>query len=189
MTGTRIIRDLLRETEELDRGWQRNAAGRDNPDYTPWMPFPVYDFIALVAEALPALPDSAGDNFLEIGCGPGTRMRLASAIYGLNAHGIDRVPEYVDEARKLGLSAEVADALTWDGYRKADVIWFNRPIRDQELERQLEIRVWEEMAPGAVVICANLEFPPPLSWWPVLDDREVRRWIAQKPGGTWEQDG
>lgn len=180
MTDTAaFLRELLRETQELDQQWKGvMTAGRDNPKCTPWMPFPLFDFIALVAEAL---PDSPGSRFLEIGSGLGTRMRIASALYGLDAHGIDRVPEYVNQAWKLGLSAEVTDALAYDGYGKADIIWFNRVFNDPALQQELELKVWQEMAPGAVVICANVEFPPPLTWWPILDDREVRRWISQKP--------
>jgi hypothetical protein len=113
-------------------------------------------------------------------CGIGTRMLIAREVFGLDVHGIDRVEEYVTQAWKLGCAAEVADALGWDGYGKYPLIWFNRPFSDPARERQLEAQVWNDMARGAVVIAANLESPPPLDWWPVLDDHEVRRWIAQK---------
>jgi trans-aconitate methyltransferase len=171
-------RAALRDAALFDTQWMASAAGHDDVKRTPWMPFPLHDFIALVAEAL---PESTGDTFLEVGCGPGTRMRLARDIFGLEVTGIDRVPEYVDAALQQGLDAEVADALGWDGYGKFDIVWFNRPFRDPALQRQLEAQVWNDVRPGAVVICANLESPPPRTWWPVLDDREVRRWIAQKP--------
>ncbi len=169
---------VLAELARLDREWMIVPAGHDDVRSVPWMPFPMHDFIALVAEAL---PEAGGDRFLEIGCGIGTRMKAASVIFGLDVHGVERVPEYAAEAVKLGMDAEVTDALTYDGYGKYDIIWFNRPFRDPELQRQLEARVWDQVASGAVVICANLEAPPPANWWPVLNDSEVRRWIAQKP--------
>lgn len=132
-----------------------------------------------------------GGNVVMTGnCGIGTRMLVARELYGLEVHGIDRVPEYVAQARELlptgvpGVTAEVAevaDALGWDGYGKYDLVWFNRVFSDRDLQRRLEYQVWTAMRPGAVVIAANLESPPPANWWPVLDDREVRRWIAQKP--------
>lgn len=172
------IRIALREAARLDREWMQSSAGRDDSRSTPWMPFPMFDFLALVAEAL---PESSGGTFLEVGCGCGTRMLLAREVFGLDVFGIDRVPEYVNEAWKLGLRAEVANALGWDSYGKFGLVWFNRPFRDPLLQRQLEQQVWADMAPGAVVIAANLEAPPPADWWPVLDDREVRRWIAQRP--------
>lgn len=178
------LRALITDVQLLDRLWMRKAAGHDDPRSTPWMPFPLFDFIALVAEAL---PETAGDAFLEIGCGPGTRMLVAHELYGLDCHGIDRVPAYAEQAGKLlpagmpGVTAEVADALGWDGYGKPDLIWFNRPFADPALQRRLEAQVWEDVKPGAVVIWANLEAPPPGSWWPVLVETGVPRGIAQKP--------
>jgi SAM-dependent methyltransferase len=168
----------LRQAELLDRQWLAGSAGHDDVRSTPWMPFPLWDFIALVAEAL---PESSGTSFLEVGSGVGTRMLIAQEVFGLDVHGIDRVPEYVNEAWKLGLSAEVADALDYGGYGKFDLLWFNRPLRDRALQRELEAKVWQDVRPGGVVICANLEAPPPEHWWPVLDDGEVRRWIKQRP--------
>lgn len=172
------LRVALREAARLDREWMRSPAGRDDARSTPWMPFPVYDFLALVAEAL---PESTGDRFLEVGCGIGTRMMLARDVFGLDVRGFDRVPEYVAQAQQLGCPAEVADALGYEGYGKADILWFNRPFSDKDTQRRLERQVWADMASGAVVICANLQLPPPVDWWPVLDDHEVRRWIVQKP--------
>jgi trans-aconitate methyltransferase len=171
------IRIALREAARLDLEWRKADAGRDDPRCLPWMPFPAWDFIALVAEAL---PESSGTQFLDIGCGVGARMLVARELFELDVHGIDRVPEYVNEAWKHGLSAEVADALGWNGYGKYDLLFLNRPFKDPVLQRQLEAQVWDDMAPGAVIIGANLEAPPPQDWWLVLDDSEVRRWIMQK---------
>lgn len=175
------IRAAIAMAERMDREWQRNPAGRDDVRATPWMPFPLFDFIALVAEAM---PETAGDSFLEVGCGIGTRMMIASRLYGLDAHGIDRVPEYVAAATELGCSAEVADALGWEGYGKYDLLWFNRPFRDRGTQRALEAQVWNDMRPGAVVIWANLEMPPPASWWPVLTETSLPRGIVQKPSAS-----
>lgn len=131
-----------------------------------------------------------GGNVVMTGnCGIGTRMLIAHELYGLDCHGIDRVPEYVAAAQGMlpedatGVTAEVADALGWDGYGKYDIVWFNRVFSDRELQRKLEYQVWTGMRPGAVVIAANLENPPPANWWPVLieADPSVRRWINQKP--------
>lgn len=180
------LRELITDVMRLDREWMSRPDGRDNAQCTPWMPFPLFDFIALVAEAL---PETTGSAFLEVGCGIGTRMLVAHELYGLDCHGIDRVPEYVAQVSKRlpgapggpAVTAEVADALSWEGYGDYDLVWFNRPFNDAALQRQLEARVWEAMRPGAVVIAANLLSPPPGGWWPVLDDPEVRRWIRQKP--------
>lgn len=181
----RRLRGLIADVTRLDREWQRKPAGHDEPERsTPWMPFPLFDFIALVAEAL---PETEGGSLLEVGCGIGTRMLVAHELFGLEAHGIDRVPEYVAQASQMlpegmtGVTAEVADALGWDGYGKYDLLWFNRPFRDRATQRQLEAQVWQDMRPGAVVIWANLEMPPPANWWPVLVEASVPRGIVQKP--------
>lgn len=176
-----MIRAAISTAITLDSEWRKSPAGRDNPVlYTPYMPFSWPDFIALVAEALPETP---GDRFLEIGCGCGSKMLLADAVFGLNTQGIERVPEYVKAAREHGLIVTEADALAWDGYGDFDLVYFNRAFADQRMQQQLEEHVWESMKPGAVVIAVNLLSPPPSSWYLVLDDREVRRWICQKPGG------
>lgn len=172
------LRGVLRNVAALDTDWMSSQAGRDDRHCAPWMPFPVFDFIALTAEAL---PESPGDRFLEIGCGIGTRMLLAQEIYGLDVSGVERVPEYAEQARALGLTVSVEDALAHKGYGGHDILWFNRPFRDQMLQRALEQRVWEQMAPGAVAMCANLESPPPSGWPLILDDWEIRRGIWRKP--------
>lgn len=175
----RKLGGILQEVQLLDSAWMRDPVGHDDEQhFTPWMPFPLFDFIALVAEALPELQ---GPQFLEIGCGIGTRMKVAKEFFGLHVQGFDRVPAYVEQAVKLALDTEEADALEYDGYGKFDLIWFNRPFNDQKLQVQLEEKVWADMRPGAVVIAANLLNQPPSNWWLVLDDWEVRRGIWQKP--------
>lgn len=176
-----LARTALTTAAALDAEWRaRTDAGRDDlARFTPFMPFPRPDFIALVAEAL---PEVTGDQFLSVGSGPGSELLLAEAVFGLNVQGIERVPEYVAAARQRGLVVTEADALGWDGYGQFDLVFFNRVFSDQALEEQLEKHVWDSMKSGAVVIAANLVNEPPLSWYPVLDDREVRRWISQKPG-------
>jgi len=174
----RKLARTLREIALLDHAWRADPAGHDDIKSTPWMPFEIHAFIALVAEALPELQ---GGKFLEVGCGIGTRMKVARDFFGLDVHGFDRVPEYVQQAKNLDLDAWEADALEYEGYGDYNVLWFNRPFRDQALQAQLEERVWGRMRSGAVVICANLNEKPPPEWFIVLDDWEVRRGIWQKP--------
>jgi hypothetical protein len=119
-------------------------------------------------------------RFLDIGSGPGSKMLIAQELFCLDACGFDRVPEYVAAAAELGLNVTEADALEWGGYGDADLIWFHRPLRDPVRQFTLEQQVWKDMAPGAVVICANLEAPP-AGFVTVLDDLEARRGILMKP--------
>lgn len=181
------IAGSMRLAGQLARDWQRRIP-EDDRRYAPWMPFPLPAFIALLAEAL---PEADGDYFLEAGCGPGPGMLLARDIFGLDAHGFDRVREYVIAARTLGLNADVADAAEYAGYGKARLIWFNRVARDPVLQARIEAKVWRDAAPGAVVMCAHLESPPPETGWAViLDDwGDLRRGIWRKlphiPSAGW----
>jgi SAM-dependent methyltransferase len=175
---TQQVRALIAAVTALEAEWRDRDGGRDDLEtYLPWMPFPWPDFIALLAEAL---PEVTGDLFLDVGAGVGSKMMLAEEIFGLTVHGVERVPEYAAAARQRGLAVDEADALGWDSYSDYDVIFFNRPFHDQDQQKKLEQQVFEDMKPGAVVIAVNL-ITPPLSWYLILDDREVRRWILQKP--------
>jgi SAM-dependent methyltransferase len=173
------LQDTIRTAARLEDAWRQKIAlpEADRARYLPFMPFQLPAFDALLYEAMTEAP---GDRFLDIGCGPGSKLLIAQEHYGLDAYGIDRVPEYVAAAREAGLKADVADALDWTGYGDFDLIWFYRPMADPALQAQLEWHVWNSMAPGAIVACANLESPPPF-FLPVLDDWELKRGIWMKP--------
>ncbi len=170
------IRELLAEVRQVDRAWQKkiSVAG----EFTPWMPSDVAQFLVLLIEAIAEAP---GKGFLEVGCGPGTKMLLARELFGLDVTGFDRVPEYVDAARERGLNAAECDAFDFAAYGKFDIVFFNRPFRDQQMQRDLERLVYGKIRRGAVVICMNLENPPPPDKWLVVtDDWEGRRGVWLK---------
>ena len=171
------IRSTVNTVVQLEHEWVRKDIGHGDAKCTPWIPFPWYDFTALVAEAVTEVD---GDRFLEIGAGVGTKMMLARDIFGFEVRGIECVPEYAARAREAGLDVVTADALHWDGYAGYDLVWFNRPYADADMQAKLEAKIWHDVSPGTVVIAANLEAPPPPHFYPVLDDGEVRRWIVQK---------
>lgn len=172
----------------LDVQWQRKVPETDRR-YTPFMPFSKPALVALIAEALPAVTPVNGDiRFLAIGCGPGSDLIIARDIFGMDALGFDRVPEYVAATRSLGLKADDADAEHYRGYRWPQLTWFNRVARDPEIQERIEARVWHDTAPGTVVIGANLEAPPPgQAFRVVLDDWEIRRgiWLKAGPAAGW----
>lgn len=176
------IARTIKISRNLDRDWQKRSANPDPARYTPWMPFDLASFITMLAEALPEAPDGLpGEEFLDIGCGPGSKMLIARDVFGLDAHGIEIDAEMAAAARTLGLDVATADALEFPSYGDYGIVWFNRPFRDPGLQAKLEARVWADMAPGAVVICANLEDRPPSSWFIVDDDWEARRGVWFKP--------
>jgi SAM-dependent methyltransferase len=174
------LADVKHHVEQLEREWMQKVP--EDPGtrltYAPWMPFNIPAFENLLFDAFCEAP---GNRFLEIGCGIGTKMLLAREFYGLDVFGIERVPEYVAQAVKLDLDVAEADAAGWYNYGAFDLIWFNRVFRDPVTEAALELQVWEDMAPGAVVMCANLNAPPPPGWLIVLDDLELHRGAWQKP--------
>lgn len=188
MSRAATIAATLLRAAQLDRDWQRRVP-EDDRRYTPWMPFPASAFTAMLAEAVQSLaeygvPGDPGDiRFTEIGCGPGPNMLRARDVFGLSVLGFDRNLEYVSAACSLGLDADVADALTYGRYNWAHVTWFNRVARDAEIQAGIEAAVWRGVQPGSVVMCANLEGRPPASWFPVLDDWDMRRGIWRKPDG------
>ncbi len=171
------LREMIRQATQLERDWLGRVAETDRR-YTPWMPFSLPQYVALLAEALPEAP---GDRFLEIGSGPGSKMLIARELFGLEVHGIEFNPEYAREAVSLGLHVMTGDAADFGDYHRYDLIWFHRPFRDPDSQAALEKRVWDDMAPGAVVITANLEGPPPPDRFHIiLDDQEIRRGIYMK---------
>lgn len=153
---------------------------------TPWMPFQPFRFIAMAAEALTevSFPPSPAERprFFEIGAGPGTKMLLMQELLGFDVHGIEYYDEYAVTGRALGLDVVTADAGIWAGYGGFELTWFNRCFRDPHAEGLLEKRVWDLSSPGTVIMCANLEDRPPMSWYPVLDEwDDSRAGIWQKP--------
>lgn len=179
------VASVMRRAAQLDRDWQRKGPVTD-PRFTPWMPFNLGEFTGLLAEAVAGYEpgDDEDISFLDVGCGPGSKMLVARDIFGLDALGFDIQREYVAAACSLGLNAHQGDARIWPGYGRAQITWFNRVARDPGIQARIESKVWEDTAPGAVVMCANLENRPPQAWFPVVDDWEARRGAWMKPGGT-----
>jgi SAM-dependent methyltransferase len=188
VTGTDRFRQVSQAIEQAQR--LESAASHDMSQRmtdpaarnTPWMPFNLFDFAALLFEAIPLIPDEG--RFLDVGAGPGSKMLIARDVLGLEAHGIEILDPLAALARDAGLSVQTADADDWAGYEKFDCVWLNRPLRDREAERFLEERVWREMAPGAVLICANTETRPHGiivndSW----DDLRRGAWVKPYPDG------
>lgn len=172
------VRELLTEVRQIERQWQKQADIGDTQMFTGWMPSDVAQFLVLLIEAIAEAP---GNRFLEIGCGPGTKMMLARDLFGLDVTGFDRVPEYVAAAKEHHLNVSECDALNFHAYGTFDIVFFNRPFRDRARQAELERLVYTRIRRGAVVICMNLERqPPPDKYLVVTDDWESRRGVWLK---------
>jgi trans-aconitate methyltransferase len=148
------------------------------------MPFSTPAFISMLAEALAeadVTPRTRRDLvFLDVGCGPGSKMLVARDLFGLDVSGFDRREEYVQAACSLGLDAVTADAETFGHYGTADIVWANRVARDAQIQARIDQKILRETKPGAIVMMSHMEVVPP-GWYPILEDAEARRGIWQKP--------
>jgi SAM-dependent methyltransferase len=112
-------------------------------------------------------------RFLDVGCGPGTKVRLAQALFGLNAYGIDIVSRFIAEAQAHGAACLLKDAFEFPakgepmttsawGYSDFQIVYVNRPSANQD---ELEHLVMERMASDSVLIAVNWRNDPGKKGW------------------------
>lgn len=181
----RAAQATIRVVQEDEQRWFRQ--GDPKSPFNPWMPFQPAEFLSIVFECVPELQ---GREFLDVGCGPGTKMRLAQAFFGLAPCGIEIDPDMATAAAVVG-GVRTGDALNApEGiYGNFDLIWLYRPFRDPELEEKLEARIMDEMKPGAILAGGAWETcPADHRWLTVVDDWELRRgaWMKPRPVVTLE---
>lgn len=169
---------VIRNVQETEHRWLKQ--GDPMSPTLPWTPFQPADFLSIVFECAPELK---GRDFLDVGCGPGTKMLMARHFYGLEAHGIETDDAMGTEARSHGLVLRLDAADTLPGFYGAyDLIWLCRWFRDPVPERRMEAWVMDEMKPGAILAGSGWEIcPADHRWIPVVDDWELRRGAWMKP--------
>jgi hypothetical protein len=174
---------LAEEVMDYEYDFRRHGTRKADDPRLPWMPFQPASFIGYIWESMPLIK---GSFFLEVGCGPGTKMRIADEMFGLDPHGIEYDKAMAQVAGAYGQVIE-GDALSdeWVGewYRQADIVWLYRPFRDPDLERQLEDRVIGAMKPGAILAGGAWETEvPDLGWNIVVDE-----WDFPMRHGAWQK--
>ena len=163
---------VISAVQETEHAWLRK--GDASSPYLSWMPFQAGEFMSILFECVPQL---YGREFLDVGCGPGTKMQLAAHFFGLEPCGIEVDPSMAAEAEKHGV-VSCLDALKAPAgmYGNFDLVWMYRPFRHRDLQFELDCRVMKEMKPGAVLAGGQWEVcPGDLGWQPVVDDWELRR--------------
>jgi SAM-dependent methyltransferase len=178
---------FLRELQATESSWNAVPIRYPREDAVPWLPFPLGQFVTLLTEAVavsppgppahevPAITEEFGQpRFLDVGSGPGTKVRLAQALFGLNAYGIDIVPRFISEAQAHGARCMLKDAFelpvkgirggTLDpwGYADFQIVYVNRPSANQD---ELEHLVMDRMAPDSVLIAVNWRNDPGKEGW------------------------
>jgi trans-aconitate methyltransferase len=96
------------------------------------------------------VPAAGANRFLDLGAGIGTKVKIAAQM-GYGAMGVDIIPAYISEARRIGAPVTFCDV------RKAPVagfavVYMNHPLADQAEQNALEARVLAELSPAAVLI-------------------------------------
>lgn len=112
-------------------------------------------------------PDKKDFKFLEVGCGVGTKTKIAAFLF--DAYGLEIFEPYAEIAKELlktrirnnfGIYKEakdveriiIEDALNYRKYNEYDVIYFYCPIDDFEKEVELETKICKEAKKGSVII-------------------------------------
>lgn len=111
-----------------------------------------------------AMDHSGPKRFLDVGCGGGLKV-LTALRYFDEVSGFDFQASYVSVAEDLMRRGDVeranvfeADALLFEGYGDFEVIYFYRPIRDEEKLIEMEKRIVDMSKPGAILIAPYLGF-------------------------------
>jgi trans-aconitate methyltransferase len=187
MSDFKRVQKTLQEVAETEHEFM--LAGGDKDVHTSFMPYQPADFLAMMSDVV---ANARGHQFLDVGCGPGTKMRLAHEIFGMGVFGIERDTEMAFKARGLyGDCVVIGDALTQHAsfYSTPDVIWLYRPFKDATKEDELERLIMHRMKPGAILAGGAWQMAKaPKGWITVVDDCESMLGVTSIRG-AWQKPG
>lgn len=112
------------------------------------IPFSISNFLSIIVDAYQLL--GKDKKFLDIGAGSGMKTRVASVLF--DAYGIDINEEHVAFAQRFGSNVIHQDALTFENYGDFDLIYFYSPFKDDDLQKQLEDRIHNQMKTETLVV-------------------------------------
>ncbi|MEP4196384.1 MAG: hypothetical protein ABJL99_12195 [Aliishimia sp.] len=111
-------------------------------------------------------------RFLDVGCGGGTKVLAASRVFP-KCDGLEYDQGYAEAGKRtLQLTAPETgqvihgDALTFDAYADYDVIYFYRPISDDDLLSQMQNRIIEQARLGTIILAPYTKFLEPRKDFP-----------------------
>lgn len=134
--------------DRLERAWLP-AELPYHEEFHSYEPTPVVDFLEDMEVVGRCAP---GRRFLEVGCGIGTKMIIATKL-GYEVHGIEVREQYAAVAKHLCPEAkvEIADARAYDDYRSYDVVFSYRPLRSDAGMAAFDQWLTDRMRPDAVL--------------------------------------
>lgn len=95
-------------------------------------------------------------RFLDIGCGLGSKVLLASSLDGIQSFGLEVNEEYVKFAKNLVDGGDkkiiTGNCITFKKYQDFEILHFYTPLSNQTLEVKFENRLYKQIVPGSVVI-------------------------------------
>ncbi|SRR6266568_5205841 len=166
---------ILAQLAEEERSWA--AANTEGGDADHWglIQYPLDRFADLCDTAAGYLSrhgcHAADIEFLEVGCGIGTKAAYAKLMHGISVYGIDRVPAHAALAKQHGIIAQAENAADFKSYGKFDIVYVNHPFRDPHMQLQLDWKIQREMRPGALLIGVNQAYgsQPPMDWLTIFE--------------------
>lgn len=170
---------FLREIEATEKSWIIKGTS-PGPGMVGWIPQPLGQFAAMLMDAMAASQVSR-PVFLDAGSGPGTKVLLAAALFGIRGYGIELSADMAHAAQARGADTLIADCLTYDGYGMADIVLLNRPVAGRQAE--CEQRVRDLMHRGAVLIHVNGRSDPGTDWGWELVSQEYGEPVT----GVWRK--
>lgn len=156
-----------------------NTAAQDrdhHPDQFHYIPLGRSYFVKNLGKALrrfKKVSPGVEPSFVDVGCGLGTKVLLAKTIFGIKAQGIEISERMCQMARThLGLRftcssshpLDPADIIRIDAmkadYSAYNVIYSYQPFINEELQNELDLRIWSQILPGSIFYREALFAPP-----------------------------
>lgn len=150
----------LTQLHEMDMAQLKREQGR-TPDPKSWRWSPsdirVWDGMLRVAYDYMRANDWVDSpiSIWEAGSGIGTKLYWAKHHYGMTEYGFELFPDYIKQAKVLGVACEQRDLSDMDNqpsWEVPDIVFTARPFKNDLFENAWERYVQNTMRPGAVLI-------------------------------------